>query len=142
MPTSHANAQWNGNLKDGSGQMALGSGAFEGEFSFRTRFEDADGTNPEELIGAALAGCFSMAFSNTLDEDGFTPDSVQTKARVNLTMGDDGPSIERIQLTCEASVPDIDVGSFQRLAQQAKENCPVSKALKGVDITLEASLTS
>jgi len=138
MPVRNANATWNGALKDGEGSMALGSGAFEGAYSFASRFEDGTGTNPEELIGAAHAGCFSMAFANELDGAGYDPQSVHTDAAVSL----DGEtlSIESIELTTEASVPDIDEETFQEIADGAKSNCPVSKALAGVEITLSATL--
>jgi osmotically inducible protein OsmC len=123
--------------------MAFGSGAFEGAFSFHSRFEDGAGTNPEELIGAAHAGCFSMAFSNILAEAGFTPERVETVAHVRLEMTDDGgPTITQIALETEADVPEIDEETFQQHAAAAKEGCPVSKALAGTDITLDAKLVS
>jgi len=137
MPVKKANATWNGTLEEGSGEMFVESGAYEGEFSFAKRFGDEAGTNPEELIGAAHAGCFSMAFANELDEAGFTPESVETTAEVHLEDG----SITRIDLITEASVPDIDEARFQEVANDAKEGCPVSRALAGVDeITLDATL--
>ena len=137
MPVKKANAVWRGNLREGSGEMFVESGAYEGEFSFAKRFGDEPGTNPEELIGAAHAGCFSMAFSNELDEADYTPESVETTADVHLEDG----TITRIHLTSEATVPDIDEDAFQEIAQEAKEGCPVSRALAGVDeITLDASL--
>lgn len=120
--------------------MAFGSGAFEGQFSYASRFEEGPGTNPEELIGAAHAGCFSMAFANTLATGGHDPQRVETTARVHLEPAEEGPSITRIELQTEAEVPGIDPGEFQQLAETAKANCPVSKALAGVDITLDASL--
>jgi osmotically inducible protein OsmC len=137
MPVKKANATWNGTLEEGSGEMFVESGAYEGEFSFAKRFGDEAGTNPEELIGAAHAGCFSMAFANELDEAGFTPESVETTAEVHLEDG----SITRIDLITKASVPDIDEARFQEVANEAKEGCPVSRALAGVDeITLDATL--
>jgi len=137
MPVKKANATWNGTLEEGSGEMFVESGAYEGEFSFAKRFGDEPGTNPEELIGAAHAGCFSMAFANELDEAGFTPESVETTAEVHLEDG----SITRIDLITKASVPDIDEARFQEVANEAKEGCPVSRALAGVDeITLDATL--
>ena len=143
MPTRKATATWSGDLPNGSGNMAFGSGAFEGAFSFRSRFEDGTGTNPEELIGAAHAGCFSMAFSNVLSEAGFTPERVDTTAHVTLEMTDDGgPTITKIALDTEAEVPGIDNDTFQQHAAAAKEGCPVSKALAGTDITLNAKLAS
>lgn len=143
MPTRKATASWSGDLPSGTGNMAFGSGAFEGAFSFHSRFEDGAGTNPEELIGAAHAGCFSMAFSNILAEAGFTPERVETVAHVRLEMTDDGgPTITQIALETEADVPEIDEETFQQHAAAAKEGCPVSKALAGTDITLDAKLVS
>jgi lipoyl-dependent peroxiredoxin len=140
MAVRTADARWEGALQDGSGTMAFGSGAFEGQFSYASRFEEGPGTNPEELIGAAHAGCFSMAFANTLATAGHDPRSVETSARVHLEPGDDGPSITRIELHTDAEVPGIDADEFQQLAETAKANCPVSKALAGVDISLDANL--
>jgi osmotically inducible protein OsmC len=120
--------------------MRLGSGAFEGQYSFSSRFEEGTGTNPEELIAAAHAGCFSMALSAGLERAGFPPDSVETSARVHLERGDSGFQISRIDLVCNASVPGIDDAAFQEQAQTAKATCPVSKALAAVDIQLEATL--
>jgi osmotically inducible protein OsmC len=143
MPTRKATASWSGDLPSGNGNMAFGSGAFEGAFSFRSRFEDGTGTNPEELIGAAHAGCFSMAFSNVLAEAGFTPDRVETTAHVTLEMTDeDGPTITEVALDTVAEVPGIDNETFQQYAAAAKEGCPVSKALDGTEITLKAKLAS
>jgi osmotically inducible protein OsmC len=141
MPTRSSTATWNGDLQNGSGHMSLESGAYEGAFSFRSRFEEGDGSNPEELIGAAHAGCFSMAFSNILDEAGYTPESVETTADVTLKMVDGAPTITGIHLTTEASVPGIDAETFQEHAEAAKEGCPVSKALAGTEITLDATLS-
>jgi osmotically inducible protein OsmC len=120
--------------------MALGSGVWEGPFSFSTRFGDEPGTNPEELIAAAHAGCFSMALTATLDKAGFSPQSVATKAKAHLEMLESGPTITRNQLTTEVSVPGIEDAAIQELASQAKANCPVSKALSGVEIDMEATL--
>jgi len=141
MPQRKANAIWKGDLKGGKGTMKFGSGAFEGAYSFASRFEEGTGTNPEELIGSALAGCFSMALSNELAQAGFTPESVETNASVTLETVDGAPTISKIKLTAKASVPDIDNDEFQEFANGAKENCPVSKALGGVDISLDASLS-
>lgn len=141
MPQRSAEATWKGNLPDGSGTMTVESGAYEGAYSFRSRFEDGTGSNPEELIGAALSGCFSMALANVLAEAGYDPESVHTTADVTLRMVDDEPTITGIHLTTEATVPDIDDATFQEHAEAAKEGCPVSKALAGPDITLDASLT-
>ena len=141
MPTRSADATWNGDLPDGSGTMHLESGAYEGAYSFRSRFEEGDGSNPEELIAAAHAGCYSMALSNVLAEAGHTPESVDTTADVTLQMVDGDPSITGIHLTTEATVPGLDADAFQEQARAAKEDCPVSKALAGTEITLDATLT-
>jgi osmotically inducible protein OsmC len=140
MITRNASAVWEGNLKQGNGSMKLGSGAFEGQFSFSSRFENGTGTNPEELIGAAHAGCFSMAFSHGLAEAGYTPKRVQTSAQVHLEQVSDGFKITQIRLNTEAEVPGIDEKTFQSQAETAKQHCPVSQALAGVDITLQATL--
>ena len=142
MPTRKADATWEGDLKGGRGRMQVGSGAFEGPFSFATRFQEEPGTNPEELIGAAHAGCFSMAFSNMLAGEGHPPERVQTRARVHLETTDSGPAITRIELVTRGRVPGISEQDFQRLAEEAKKGCPVSKALAGPEITLEATLES
>ena len=140
MPTRSADAEWTGNLPDGNGTMKLESGAYEGAYSFRSRFEDGTGSNPEELIAAAHAGCFSMALSGELDEAGYDPESVHTTADVTLRVLEDGPAITKIHLTSEASVPNIDDETFQEHAEAAKAGCPVSKALAGTEITVDASL--
>ncbi len=140
MPARESSARWNGSLKEGKGSMKLGSGAYEGPFSFPSRFEEGDGTNPEELIAAAHAGCYSMAFSATVGKDGFTPESVQTVATVHLNPVEGGFAITKIDLVMEASIPDIDEAKFQELAEAAKNGCPVSKALAGPEITLQATL--
>ena len=140
MPERRANAVWTGGLKDGSGFMKLGSGAYEGNYSFATRFGETPGTNPEELVGAAHAGCFSMALSGALGKAGFTPRRIATEARVHLTMAAAGATISRIDLDCEASIPDIEEAKFVEIADGAKKNCPVSKALLGVEIVLSARL--
>src|SRR5215210_3286784 len=124
MPTRNAHAEWNGSITEGSGSMALGSGAFEGPYSFRSRMEDGAGTNPEELIGAAHAGCFSMALSAALGRAGFTPRSIHTKAAVKFDKVGDGFAITRINLTTEAEIPEIDDAKFQEIAKAAKEGCP------------------
>ena len=138
MPVRNAEATWNGNLKDGSGHLALGSGAYEGPYSFMSRFEDGDATNPEELIGAAHAGCFVMALGNELAEAGFEADELHADARVHLDP--EALEIDWIELTLEATVPDIDEETFMELANGAKAECPVSKALAGVEIRLDATL--
>ncbi|MEW5979535.1 MAG: OsmC family protein [Acidobacteriota bacterium] len=140
MPVRQANAVWEGTLKEGKGRMKLGSGAFEGAYSFVSRFEDGSGTNPEELIGAAHAGCFSMALTAGLGRAGFSPQRVQTEAKVHLAKTDEGFRINKIELATQAQVPDIDERAFQEQAETAKKNCPVSKALAGVEITLAAKL--
>ncbi len=140
MPTRKAEAIWEGGLKDGRGTMKMESGAYEGKYSFGSRFEQDPGTNPEELIAAAHAGCFSMALSGALGRSGFTPERVQTTAKVHLGKVDGGFAITRIDLATEASVPGIDEAAFQEHAEGAKKGCPVSKALAGVEIHLEAKL--
>lgn len=140
MSTSKANATWKGDLKTGKGTMKGESGAFDTPFSFKTRFEGAEGTNPEELIGAAHAGCYSMAFSAGIGEAGYEPKSVETNAEVKLEEVDDDFAITTIVLNMEAEIPGIDEETFQEHAEAAKENCPVSKALSSVDIQLNAIL--
>lgn len=140
MKVREAEAVWNGNLVDGSGEMKLGSGAFEGKYSFASRFEEGSGTNPEELIGAAHAGCFSMALSNILEEEGYSPERIETDARVSLDEVEGDFKITGIKLITEGSVPDITEGDFREKAELAKDNCPVSVALSNTDISLKASL--
>ncbi len=140
MAVRNADAEWSGGLMDGKGEMELGSGAFKGPFSFKSRMEEGTGTNPEELIGAAHAGCFSMQFSAMLEHAGFPPDRVHTHAKVNFGPVDGGFAITKIELTTEGTVPGIDDAKFQELAQGAKAGCPVSKALAGTEITLNAKL--
>ncbi len=142
MPARTATARWEGGLQDGKGTMRLGSGAFEGQYSFSSRFEEGTGTNPEELIGAAHAGCFSMAFAAGLGRAGFTPTSVETSANVHLEKGESGFRISRIELTTNAVVPGIDEATFAEQAEAAKVGCPVSQALAGVDIKLDAHLST
>ncbi len=140
MPTRKADAVWEGGLKGGRGELSLGSGAFSGAYSFVSRFADGQGTNPEELIAAAHAGCFSMALSAALERAGHTAKRIASTATVHLEMAADGPRISRIDLHTEAEVPGIDEAAFQREAQQAKAGCPVSKALAGTQIELQAKL--
>lgn len=140
MPERTATARWEGGLREGEGTMRLGSGAFEGRYSFSSRFEEGTGTNPEELLGAAHAGCFSMALSLALEQAGHPPTSVDTSARVRLERADSGFEIVRIDLVCTADVPGIDDAGFQAHAATAKAGCPVSKALAGVEIHLDARL--
>ena len=133
-----AEAVWEGSLREGQGRMRFGGGEFEGQYSYESRFEEGAGTNPEELIGAAQAGCFSMAFSGDLVKEGYTPRRVQTRASVHLEKVDGKSTITRINLDMEAEVPDIDETTFQRIAEGAKIGCPVSRALAGVEIILNA----
>jgi len=140
MPTRTSSALWEGTLRDGSGSMKLGSGAYEGAFSFVSRFENGAGTNPEELIAAAHAGCFSMALSNALGQAGFTPTSIATSASVHLDRVADGFGITRIDLDTVGTVPGIDDAKFQEVAAAAKAGCPVSKLVTGAEITLNARL--
>ena len=140
MPVRSSSAVWNGNLVQGSGTMKLGSGAYEGAYSFASRFESGKGTNPEELIAAAHAGCFSMALSATLAKAGFNPTRVATTAKVHLEKVCDGFSITKIELVTEAQIPGIDNVTFQTNAEAAKKGCPVSKALAATEITLSAKL--
>jgi osmotically inducible protein OsmC len=140
MPTRSSTAEWSGNLARGSGKMALGSGAFEGSYSFASRFESGEGTNPEELIAAAHAGCFSMALAAALSADDHVPDSVNTTAQVTIETVDDKPTITRSELTTEVKVEGLDDGEFQEYAEAAKQGCAVSRALGGVEISLKAKL--
>ena len=143
MTIREASAQWQGTLKQGSGRLRLGSGVFEGAYSFPSRFENGPGTNPEELISAAHAGCFSMALTAILSGEGHTPDSIHTTAKVHLGATTAGPTITRIELDTEARVAGISAEDFERLAQKAKAACLVSRALAGVaTITLKASLAA
>lgn len=138
MPVRRSSAEWKGTLKEGSGTMRLASGAFEGPYTFASRFESGPGTNPEELIGAAHAGCFSMFLAALLTEAGFPPTSIRTQAAVHLEAG---PTIARIELDTEAVVSGIDEKAFLGYAEAAKKNCPVSKALAGgPQIALSARL--
>jgi lipoyl-dependent peroxiredoxin len=143
MAARTANAHWEGSLNEGHGRMSLGSGAFEGAYSFKSRFEEGEnGTNPEELVAAAHAGCFTMAMSLILGEGGNAPESIDTQARVSLrNLPDTGPTITKITLTTRGRVPGIDQAAFERAAAMAKETCVISRALAGVgEITLEATL--
>ncbi len=140
MPTRSSSAQWSGNLARGSGTMSLGSGAFEGAYSAASRFENGDGTNPEELIAAAHAGCFSMALALTLSQAGHEPDSVHTTAEVHLDKDGEGFSITRSDLTTEVKVEGLDDSEFQKYAEEAEKTCPVSRALGAIEIGLDAKL--
>ena len=140
MPVRKAEAEWRGGLRDGKGDMKVESGAFSGPYSFGTRFENVKGTNPEELIGAAHAGCFSMALSAGLEKAGHKPTRVHTTASVKIDKVGEGFGITNIDLVCEAQVPGMDEAAFQQQAEGAKKNCPVSKALASVPISLKAKL--
>lgn len=140
MKKRKAEAVWKGKLKDGEGSVKLGSGLLETKYSFRSRFEEGEGTNPEELIGAAHAGCFSMALANILEEEGYSPREISTEARVSLDRVEGDFKITGIELSTKARVPNIRSEVFQEQAEKAKENCPVSRALAATEIELEASL--
>jgi osmotically inducible protein OsmC len=143
MPKRIGEARWDGSLQEGKGTMRVASGAYEGPYSFQSRFEEGDGTNPEELIAAAHAGCFSMALSADLGRAGHEAQSVETTATVHLDKVEQGFGITRIELDARATVPGLDEEEFQRIAESAKQNCPVSKALAAVDsIELSAQLVS
>jgi len=137
MSVRTSSADWKGTLKKGAGLMKLGSGAYEGPYTFASRFESGRGTNPEELIGAAHAGCFSMFLAALLSNAGFTPTRIHTTAAVHLG---EGPTITLIELNTEATVPDLTEAGFVEHAEAAKKNCPVSKALAGPEIKLTAKL--
>jgi lipoyl-dependent peroxiredoxin len=139
MPISKASARWEGGLKDGRGTMKPAN-AGEAVFGLGSRFEGQKGSNPEELIGAALSGCFSMALSASLGKAGLTPKSIDTEAQVHLDREGDGFKISKIELTTKASIPGIDAAKFESIAQETKKNCPVSKALAGTTIALNATL--
>ena len=142
MPSRIADAEWKGNLAHGSGRLSVGSGAFQGPYSFKSRFEDGESaTNPEELLGAAHAGCFTMALTAQLSRAGFMPARLRTRVTVTLDRVGDAFVITRIQLDTTAEVPGLDDATFQRHALDAKENCPVSKALAGTEIGLTAKLS-
>ena len=135
-----SDAEWRGDLQAGSGTVKLGSGAFDGPYSYKSRFEDGSGTNPEELLGAAHAACFSMALSLALSQAGHIQTRVHTRATVSFGPVPGGFAISRIDLETEGAVPGIDAATFQKFAEGAKAGCPVSKALTGVDIGLTAKL--
>ena len=140
MPERASEAAWEGDLMSGKGTIKIGSGACEGPYSFKSRFEDGAGTNPEELIAAAHAGCYSMALSAALSKAGTPPKRVATKAKVDLRKEAEGFRIAAIQLTTKASVPGIEAAKFQEIAETAKKNCPVSKVLAAAEISLDAKL--
>lgn len=140
MAERKATAEWKGGLKDGSGRIAVGSGLFEGPFSFATRFEDEPGTNPEELLGASLAGCYAMALNAALEKGGTPASNVKAEAKVFLGKDDSGFKINRIDLEATADVPGLSEEDFAKVAEETKKGCPISKALAATDITLKASL--
>src|SRR5215217_4224827 len=141
MPTRKAEAEWKGNLAQGSGTLKVGSGAFEGPYSFKSRFEEGEAaTNPEELLGAAHAGCLTMALIAQLSRAGITPTRIHTEARVKLEKIGEAFTITEIELETEAEIPGIDDAAFQQYAQGAKENCPLSKALASTPISMTAKL--
>ena len=140
MPTRSSSAEWSGNLARGNGTMSLGSGAFEGSYSFASRFESGEGTNPEELIAAAHAGCFSMALAAALSQADHVPDSIETTAQVTIDSVDGTPTITRSELSTEVKVDGLDDAEFQEFADGARSGCAVSRALAGVEITLAARL--
>jgi osmotically inducible protein OsmC len=142
MPTRNASARWDGSLTEGHGTMRMASGAYEGPYSFQSRFEEGDGTNPEELIAAAHAGCYSMALSGELGKAGHDVESVETEATVHIDEVDDGFAIKRIELRTRVTASGLDDSDFQQAAEAAKEGCPVSQALAAVEaIDLDAQLT-
>jgi lipoyl-dependent peroxiredoxin len=140
MPIRTAEASWTGSLREGRGELALESGAFRGPYTFKSRFEQGEETNPEELLGAAHAGCFTMALTALLARQQLAPSRIHTTAAVHIEQSPGGFSIPRIALRTRATVPGLDAARFAELAADAKQNCPVSKALAGVEITLDAAL--
>jgi lipoyl-dependent peroxiredoxin len=140
MPVRTAEAIWQGKLRDGQGHLTLGSGAYDGPYSFASRFEQGPGTNPEELIGAAHAGCFSMALAFMLEQAGYSPERVHTTAKVFLERVGEGFKITAITLETEGKIPGIDEKTFLDKAEAAKNGCPVSQALAGVEINLQVKL--
>lgn len=140
MPERSSTAIWEGDVQTGNGTMTIGSGAWTGPYSFKSRFEDGKGTNPEELIAAAHAGCYSMALSGALTRAGSPPKHIETKASVDLRKEEAGFRITKIHLTTTANVPGLDNTKFQEIAEAAKKNCPVSKVLAAAEISLDAKL--
>ena len=140
MAVRTSSARWEGGLKNGKGIMRVGAGVFEGKYSFTSRFEEGPGTNPEELIGAAHAGCFSMALSLVLEQAGFKPERIDTTARVHVEKIPEGFKITTIELETTGKVPGLDERTFMKKAEEAKNGCPVSRALTGVEIRLRARL--
>jgi lipoyl-dependent peroxiredoxin len=143
MATRNGSARWDGDLATGSGNVTVGERAWTGNYSYASRFEDGAGTNPEELIAAAHAGCFSMALSSTLSGAGHTPRWIETMARVHLRLVEGMPTIQQIDLETKGDVPDLDADGFRELAERAKAACAVSRALRGVEqITVSATLAA
>jgi lipoyl-dependent peroxiredoxin len=135
-----AKAAWQGNLKDGAGTVELGSGSFQGQYSFLSRFESGPGTNPEELIGAAHTACFSMALAGNLEKAGYSPENIDNTAKVSIEKSREGFTITHIDLDTQATVPEIDEDTFQEQAEITKTTCPVSRALAATEIRLKARL--
>lgn len=140
MIRKHATATWSGGLKDGKGQISSESGAVEAAYGFARRFGDEKGTNPEELIAAAHAGCYAMALSGNFDAEGVKADKIDARSTVMLDMSGDAPTITRIHLTVSAQVPGLEAGRFQEIAEKTKQTCPISRLLAAAEITLEATL--
>ncbi len=141
MATRNGSAEWNGDLQSGGGTVTVGDRAWTGSYSFKSRFEDGEGTNPEELVAAAHAGCFTMALSLIIGNDGHTPERLRTTAKTTLRQVDGAPTITKVELETEGSVPGIDADRFQRYAEQAKGQCVISRALAGVrEMTVTARL--
>jgi len=140
MPVRKAEAVWHGSFKDGHGQMRFGEGDFELDYSAGSRFEEDPGGNPEQVLGAAHAGCFSMALASGLSKAGFPPEAIHTTAQVHLEKTEAGWSVTRIHLTTKVEAPGIEDSAFLELAHKAKQNCPISRALGSVEISLEAQL--
>jgi lipoyl-dependent peroxiredoxin len=142
MTTRVSRAEWNGDLPTGKGELEVGDGVFTGSYTFASRFEEGEGTNPEELAAAAHAACFSMALSNRLAQAGSPPDSVRTEAAMHLEKVDGSPTITRVELTTRGRVPGLDADAFLEHAEKAKAGCPISKLFAGAEITLDATLES
>ena len=140
MPVRKANAAWKGTLKEGNGNMNLPSGSYSGAYSFSSRFENGSGTNPEELVAAAHAGCFSMAFSSGLEKAGFKPINIETEANVHIDKVEGGFEISKIVLNSKVQASGVDQESFEKIANETKEGCPISKLFKGAKIEMNAQL--
>jgi osmotically inducible protein OsmC len=141
MPVRYSKAVWTGKLEQGRGKIELGSGTYEKEYSFASRFEQGKGTNPEELIAGAHAGCFSMALAHELEQAGFHPEKINTDCDISIEKAKVGFKIAKIELQTKAKVAGLDERTFLEYAKKAKENCPVSQALRGVEIKLKAELS-